>query len=80
MGSMKLSSIKKQERKLLSQLQEVRSAKLAKLRERPQRIAVVGFGRFGQVRGWEEGIGRALYIYMNVVMSLLPLQCVPLCV
>jgi hypothetical protein len=35
-SSQKLSSIKKQERKLLEQLAEVRSLKLTKLRERPQ--------------------------------------------
>ncbi|GMI00870.1 hypothetical protein TrLO_g12153 [Triparma laevis f. longispina] len=43
-----LTNLKTEESKLMSLLTDVRSKKLAALRSKPLRIAVVGFGRFGQ--------------------------------
>ncbi|GMH85270.1 hypothetical protein TrST_g7599 [Triparma strigata] len=43
-----LTNLKTEEAKLMSLLTSVRSKKLAALRSKPLRIAVVGFGRFGQ--------------------------------
>lgn len=43
-----LEALKSEEGKLLRKLKQVRQKKLDKLRQKPQRIVVVGFGRFGQ--------------------------------
>ena len=43
-----LEVLKVEESRLMSLLNSVRSQKLANLQSKPQRIAVIGFGRFGQ--------------------------------